>query len=562
MAAGPLPWNQVPPLVDHDPLASDPALRAALDAAGAPITGDLACLAIRVGSAPAAESARLADVHPPVLRSHDRGGARVDEVDVHPAWHALMDGAVTAGIAGHPWSAEAAPRAHLYRAAGFYLETQIESGHLCPVSMTYSAIPALRRAPDLAARFEPGLTSRVYEPGLRVPDGKAGLLAGMSMTERQGGSDVRANSTTAAPVDSAGERGYALTGHKWFTSAPMNDLFLTLAQTAAGPTCFLLPRVLPDGTRNALTLTRLKDKLGNRSNASAEIEYDGALAWRIGDEGRGVPTILQMVTLTRVDCVLGSAGQIRAALSEATHYAARRWAFGAPLVDQPAMTAVLADLAVESWAATLTALRLAELVDLAEAGGADAGGDVAGRARTLLRLAVPVSKFWVCKRAVPTIAEALECLGGNGFVETYPMARLLRESPLNSIWEGSGTVTALDALRAVGRDPGCAEAFLAEVTVGGTGSAEFAAALERLAAALRGTPGPADARPLAGLAARVFAASLLIRHAPAAVADLYCRTRLSLAGGDRVFGELPTAGRPLAGPPRRWWTAVTPRPAA
>ncbi len=551
MAAGPFPSNQVPPLEDHDPLASDPALRAALGAAGAPVTGDLAALALRVGSAAAVASARLADVHPPVLRTHDRAGRRVDEVDFHPAWHALMDGAVSAGIAGAPWSPVAGERAHLYRAAGFYLETQIESGHLCPISMTYSAIPALRLAPDLAARFEPGLTSTVYEPGLRDPERKAGLLAGMSMTERQGGSDVRANTTLALPAPAAGPGAYALTGHKWFTSAPMNDLFLTLAQTADGPTCFLLPRVLPDGSRNAVTLTRLKDKLGNRSNASAEIEYDGALAWRIGDDGRGVPTILQMVTLTRVDCVLGSAGQIRAALSEAAYYASRRWAFGAPLADQPAMTAVLADLALESWASTLTALRLAELVDLAEAGGRDAAA-----ARAVLRLAVPVSKFWVCKRAVPAIAEALECFGGNGFVETYPAARLLRESPLNSIWEGSGTVTALDALRAVGREPGSVDAFLAEVSVGGSGSREFESAVARLTRMLRGDPGPADARPLATLAARVFAAALLIRHAPQPVADLYCRTRLSLSGGDRVFGELP------ASPDVRALVhAITPRPA-
>ena len=525
--------NQVPPLVDYDPLACDPALRAALDAAGTPVSDDLAAVARRAGSATAAASAELANRYTPVLRTHDRAGNRADEVSFHPSWHALLDGAVAAGLAGAAWSPGAGHRAHLQRAAGFYLQTQIESGHLCPISMTYSAVPVLRLAPPLARRYESGLTSRVYDPGLRPADAKRGLLAGMSMTERQGGSDVRANATTAEPDPATSPEAYVLRGHKWFTSAPMNDLFLTLAQAPGGPTCFLLPRVLPDGTRNAFAITRLKDKLGNRSNASAEIEYGGAVAWRIGDEGRGISTILQMVTLTRVDCVLGSAGQMRAGLSEATHYAAHRRAFGARLVDQPAMTAVLADLALESWAATLTAMRLGELVDQAEA-----GGPAADAARRLLRLAVPVSKFWVCKRAVPIIAEALECLGGNGFVETYPLARLLREAPLNSIWEGSGTVTALDAVRALARESGAGGALLAEVRAASGQSAELDAATDRLEALLRSDPGPDRARELASLAARCFGASLLARLAPAAVANLYCATRLAWVG-DRALGELP-----------------------
>jgi putative acyl-CoA dehydrogenase len=529
--------NQVLPLAGHDVSAADPALRAALAAAGAPLGDELQSLAVDAGSAEVAEAVRLADTNPPVLRTHDRGGARVDEVDYHPAWHQLMARAVGAGLQAAPWSADAGDRAHLRRAAGFYLWTQTESGHLCPISMTYSAIPALRHNPDLSQQYEPGLSSRTYDFGLRPPLTKAGLLAGMSMTEKQGGSDLRAGTTRAVP-DSAGGDHYRLTGHKWFTSAPMNDVFLTLAQAPGGLTCFLLPRVLPDGTRNAMALQRLKDKLGNRSNASAEIEYDGAVGRRIGDEGRGVPTILEMVTLTRLDCVLGSAGQMRAALSQAAHYAAGRSAFGSRLVDQPAMTTVLADLAIESWAATVTALRLAALVDLSL--GPDEGGAASQQATALLRLALPVSKFWVCKRAVPMIAEALECLGGNGYVETYPMARLLRESPLNGIWEGSGTVTALDALRALGKSPASGDAFLAELGTATGNFADYDRAVGALTAVLRADIEQADARRVASLAARTLAASLLIRQAPTDVAELYCRTRLA-GHGDRVFGELPAA---------------------
>jgi putative acyl-CoA dehydrogenase len=321
----------------------------------------------------------------------------------------------------------------------------------------------------------------------------------------------------------------------------MNDVFLTLAQAPEGLTCFLLPRVLPDGSRNPILLQRLKDKLGNRSNASAELEYDGALGWRIGPEGRGVPTILEMVTLTRLDCVLGSAGQLRAALSQAAWYAAHRSAFGRPLVEHPAMTAVLADLAIESWAATLTAIRLADLVQLDQA---MPGGDLTSA--KLLRLALPVAKFWICKRAVPMIAEALECLGGNGYVEAFPMARLLREAPLNGIWEGSGSVTALDAVRALQRNPDSADALLGEIGKARGVSVPFDTALSTLEHALCVGIDPAEARIISSLAARLLAASLLIRQAPAEIADLYCDTRLG-GRGDRVFGELPASRYPLRG---------------
>ena len=539
--------NQVPPLVGYNVAAADPALHAGLTAAGTLLNADLQALATDAGSTEVAEAVRLADTNTPVLRSHDRAGIRIDEVDYHPAWHTLMSRAVSAGLQAAPWAPDAGTGAHLKRAAGFYLWTQTESGHLCPISMTYAAVPTLRHNPALAQRYEPGLRSRTYDFGLRPPSSKGGLLAGMSMTEKQGGSDLRAGSTHAAPEGNDDQ--YRLTGHKWFTSAPMNDVFLTLAQAPNGLTCFLLPRVLPDGTRNAIALQRLKDKLGNRSNASAEIEYDNAIGWRIGDEGRGVPTILDMVTMTRLDCVLGSAGQMRAALSQAAHYATQRSAFGLPLADQPAMTAVLADLAVESWAATVTAIRLAAVVEHS------IGGDENSTA--LLRLALPVAKFWVCKRAVPVIAEALECLGGNGYVETYPMARLLREAPLNGIWEGSGTVTALDALRALGRSPAPRAAFLAELATALGNSPDYDQAVRALADLLGGAPDPANARRVASLAARTLAASLLIRQAPTDVAELYCRTRLG-GTGDRVFGDLPAghAGRGL----RELVANVTPTP--
>ncbi|MFN8198115.1 MAG: acyl-CoA dehydrogenase family protein [Nakamurella multipartita] len=387
--------NVVDPLVGFDVAAADPALAAGLAAAGTAPTEPLRSLAVDAGAAEWAEQARLADRNPPVLHTHDRAGRRIDEIEYHPSWHRLMGRAVGAGLQAAPWAPDAGAHAHLHRAAGFYLWTQTESGHLCPISMTYAAVPALRHDADLAREFEPGLCSPEYDFGLRPAAAKRGLLAGMSMTEKQGGSDVRAATTRAVPAGDTGH--YRLTGHKWFTSAPMNDLFLTLAQAPGGLSCFVVPRVLPDGQRNALSVLRLKDKLGNRSNASGEIEYDGALARRLGEEGRGVPTILEMVTMTRLDCVLGSAGQIRAGLSQAAYYAAHRRAFGRRLIEHEAMAAVLADLAVESWAATLTGLRLADLVD-----------DRSPAAATLLRLALPAAKFWICKRAVPVLAEALE----------------------------------------------------------------------------------------------------------------------------------------------------------
>jgi putative acyl-CoA dehydrogenase len=371
----------------------------------------LGTLGALASSAEAREHARLADTHPPVLRTHDRYGHRIDEVEYHPSWHWLMGRSVGWGLHGRPWLAEPGSGAHVARAAGFYLMSQLEAGHCCPISMSYAAVPALRADPALSAAYVPGLQSQVYEFGLTDPSRKAGLLAGMSMTEKQGGSDVRAGSTTAAPV---ADGTYRLTGHKWFTSAPMNDLFLTLAQAPGGLTCFVLPRVLPDGTRNAIHLQRLKDKLGNRSNASAELEYTGATGWRLGEEGRGVTTIIEMVSMTRLDCVLGSAAVVRAALSEAAHHVAHRRAFGSVVGETPLMRTVIADLALESEAATALGIRLAGAVDRAE--------------HAFLRLALPASKYLVCKRAPAAVAEALECLGGNGYVEESGMPRLYREA--------------------------------------------------------------------------------------------------------------------------------------
>ncbi|HEY7147719.1 MAG TPA: acyl-CoA dehydrogenase family protein [Streptosporangiaceae bacterium] len=534
--------NQVPALAGHD-VAADQALLDAVarEGAGWALPG-LHELGLLAGSADTQELARLANEHPPVLRSHDRFGHRVDEAEFHPAWHQLMSVAVSHGLHAAPWAA-AAPGGHVARAAGFYVWTQAEAGHGCPVSMTYAAVPALRRQPELAARFEPLLTSATYDPGLRPPDGKAGLLAGMAMTEKQGGSDVRAGTTVARP----GADGYLLTGHKWFCSAPMSDLFLVLAQAPEGLTCFLLPRVLPDGTRNAMYLQRLKDKLGNRANASAEVEYDGAFAWRVGEPGRGVPAIIEMVSATRLDCVLGSAAAIRQACVAAVHHAAHRRAFGTALIGQPLMTAVLADLALEAEAATALAIRLAGAADRAARGDQEQAA--------LLRLALPAAKFWVCKRAPAVTGEALECLGGNGYVEESGLPRLYRDAPLNSIWEGSGNVTALDVLRALARSPGSADALLAEADLARGAGPRLDQAVTALRAALSEAAAAAGSQPdggaqplarrLAATISVVLSAALLARHAPAAVADAFCASRLGppaqdgLAGPAAPFGMLP-----------------------
>src|SRR6201996_3494534 len=477
------------------------------------------------GSEHAQEQGRLANENPPKLRTHDRFGHRIDEVEFHPAWHDLMTTAIEHGLHATPWL-DGRPGAHLDRAARFYLWGQAEAGHLCPVSMTYANVPALRHAPGLAERYQSLLAATEYNPSRRPAAAKRGLTAGRSMTEKQGGSDVRANTTTAART---ADGSYRVTGHKWFTSAPMGDLFMVLAQTAAGPSCFLLPKVLPDGTGNAMYLQRLKDKLGNRSNASAEVEYDDATAWLVGDEGRGVRTILDMVNATRLDCVLASATGLRLGVIHAAHHASRREAFGRKLVDQPLMANVLADLAIESEAATTVAMRLAAAADRA------ASGDEYEKA--FRRLALAATKYHVCKLAPAHAAEALECLGGNGSVGESGLPRLYREAPLQSIWEGSGNVAALDALRALTRQPKAAEAFFAELDKARGADRRLDDAVERLK---KDAADPAEqaARRLAESMAVTLQASLLIRHGHQAVADAFAATRLSAEGG-RAYGTLP-----------------------
>jgi putative acyl-CoA dehydrogenase len=528
--------NQVPPLTGHD-VADDPALLRAAEREGAGwASGDLHALGSLAGSPTTQEHARLANEHPPVLRSHDARGNRIDEVEFHPSWHALMATAVGHGLHGAAW-ADQSPGAHVARAAKFYIWAQAEAGHGCPISMTYAAVPALRQEPRLAHRFEPLLATRAYDPGLRTPEGKAGLLAGMAMTEKQGGSDVRANTTRAEPAPAEGDGAHVLTGHKWFCSAPMCDLFLVLAQAPAGLTCFLLPRVLPDGSRNAMRIQRLKDKLGNRSNASAEVEFDTALAWQVGAAGRGVPTIIEMVSATRLDCVLGSAASMRQGCVAAVHHASWRQTFGKDLISQPLMAAVLADLIVESEAATTLAVRLAGAAERAARGDAHEAA--------LLRVALPAAKHWVCKRAPAHVAEALECLGGNGYIEESGLPRLYREAPLNSIWEGSGNVTALDVLRALARGSEPADALFAELERAGGGDRRLDEACGRLRRLLPGLAAAGHdaeyaARRLAGMIAVTLQAALLVRHAPEAVADAFCASRL----GSGSSGS----GSPGAGP--------------
>ena len=512
-------FNQPRPLADINLFASDVAL---VEACGREGLGDgLHALGASLGSAQCLEDGVLANCFAPELDTHDRGGRRIDVVRHHEAYHRLMRRAVEAGLNAAAWT-RPARGAHGARAGGFYMQTQVEAGHLCPITMSFAATASLRHAPDIAADWLPKLHAPVYDPA-NVPAGaKAGVTIGMAMTERQGGSDVRANLTRAQPL---GEGGYAITGHKFFLSAPMSDAFLTLAQAPGGLTCFLAPRWRPDGRKNEIELVRLKQKMGNCSNASAETEWRGALGHRIGEEGRGVATIIDMVAITRFDCVVGSAAGMRWATAQAIDWARQRRTFGAVLASHPVMANVLADLAVECEAALVLAMRLARALDSGE--------------RALLRIALPLAKYWVCKRAPAHASEAMECLGGLGFMEDSPMPRLYREAPVNAIWEGSGNIQALDVARAIGRADGALEALFREID-----EARGAhRALDEEAAALRRDCSDAAgfetrARALCDRLAVALQASLLARAAPERIARAFVAGRLE-ARGAHHYGALP-----------------------
>jgi putative acyl-CoA dehydrogenase len=490
-----------------------------------------------VGGEPQQLWGRLANENKPILRTHDRYGNRIDEVEFHPAWHKLMQLGVEHELHSLPWTREE-PFAHTARAAMYMTAMQAEAGFACPITMTFAVVPALRAQPELAAEWEPLVTATTYDPRSIPAAEKGSAIAGMAMTEKQGGSDVRANTTFATPLNGGGAGGeYELIGHKWFCSAPMSDLFLVLAQTDDGLSCFLLPRILPDGSRNAFHIQRLKDKLGNHSNASSEIELHNAWARMVGEPGRGVPTIIEMVGHTRLDCVIGAAAGMRSAVVNATHHAAHRSAFGKLLIDQPLMRNVLADLCVESEASTALAMRLARAYDEAHADAA--AGEDGSDAQLFKRLATAVGKYWTCKRAPNHAFEALECFGGVGYVEESGMPRLYREAPLASIWEGSGNVMSLDVLRALTRSPRSLEVFLAEVEQAHGGDPRLDARVANLKDQFN-DPSTLEtrARRVVETMAVCLQGSLLVRHAPAAVADAFCASRIAGDGG-LEYGTLP-----------------------
>ena len=522
--------NQTPPLEGYDVFGADSALGEAVDREGAGwARTDLAALGTLAGTAGAQELGRLANENRPVLQTHDRYGHRIDVVEYHPAYHELMATALANGLHAGPW-ADPVPGAHVARAAKVIVWYQVDAGHICPVSMTYAVVPALRHQPEVARIWEPMICSTTYDPANLPATEKAGVTCGMALTEKQGGSDVRANTTRAVPTTDGTDGLYLLTGHKWFCSAPMSDAFLMLAQAPAGISCFLVPRWKPDGSRNPIRIQRLKDKLGDRSNASSEIELLDVWGQLVGEEGRGVRTIIEMVNHTRLDCILGSTSIMRQGVAQATWHTSHRVAFGRLLAEQPLMANVLADLAIESEAATASALRLARAFD---------AGDDDGHERLLQRLLTPIVKYWTCKRAPQHAAEALECLGGNGFVEDSGMPRLYRQSPVNGVWEGSGNVICLDVLRALAREPETLGAYWAEVGRAEGGDSRLARAIDDLHVDLAETAAlESRARSVVERMALVFQASLLVRFAPDAVADAFCGSRL-VGTGAATFGTLP-----------------------
>ena len=523
--------NQAPARTGIDEFAANPALVDAV-AAFAPTadTGKLHRIGRHVGTAEYQDNAQLANTVTPRHHPFDRWGNRVDDIEFHPAYHEIMGYSITEGLHTSAWAHPGAG-ANVERAAGFYLTGQIEPGHSCPVSMTHAIVPSLRHAPELAAQWEPKLLSTSYDPELRDPADKEGLIVGMAMTEKQGGSDVRANTTIAEPAPSFGEGVYALRGHKWFCSAPQSDAFLALAQAPEGLSCFWLPRILPGGERNAFLVQRLKDKLGNKSNASSEVEFDGALAWLVGEPGRGVRTVIDMVGRTRLDCVIGAAAGMRQSVAEAVWHARHRVAFGATLIDKPAMRGVIADLQLEAEAVTWTALRLAQ--------AHDDDGEAA-----LRRIATAVSKYWVCKRGPGHAHESLECLGGNGYTEDFPLARRYREAPVLAVWEGSGNVIALDVLRALARNPESATAFEAEIAAQRGKNPDFDTHAELTLALLADAArdplsAEAGARRLVESMALSFQAAVMLSDADPVVAEAFCAARLG-AGRGFEYGALNT----------------------
>ncbi len=517
-------------LVDTNLYLQDAALVDAVMREGAAWAhDDLTAFGALTGSADYLELGVQANRWGPELDTHDRFGNRVDLVRFHPAYHALMKTSIEHGLHASPWT-DPRPGAHVARAAHSYLHAQVDAGHGCPITMTFAAVPSLRTTPALAALWEPKITARVYDPRNVPAAQKQGLTIGMAMTEKQGGSDVRANTTRAHPLGQRGPgQAYELVGHKYFVSAPMCDAFLVLAQAPGGLSCFLMPRWRPDGSRNAMQVLRLKRKMGNVSNASSETELRGALAWMVGEEGRGVRTIIEMVAMTRFDCMVGSASGQRAAAALALHHCSIRSAFGRVLNRQPLMQNVLADLVLEHEGSLALAMRIARALDHR----ADAHEDA------LVRLVTAVGKYWICKRTPNHAYEAMECIGGSGVMEDSPLPRLFRESPVNAIWEGSGNVQCLDALRAMARTPDTVAAFFAEV-----GKARGAnPALDRWIDALgKEMRDLADleyrARDLVDRMALALQAALLVQHAPACVADAYCASRLT-GSGHGNYGALP-----------------------
>jgi putative acyl-CoA dehydrogenase len=535
-------FNQVAPFENVNLFGCDVALQEALMREGGGSAAEsLRTLGATLGRAETLDLGRQANANTPRLVAFDRAGQRIDEVEFHPSWHALMSMMIGGGAHASPWDSGLAG-AQVARAAQYMLFGQVENGAQCPVTMTYACVPALRQAPAIAAKWLPKILSRQYDPRSLPIEQKHGALIGMGMTEKQGGTDVRSNTTRARPMDAAeahrrfgadGEQAHIIVGHKWFFSAPQSDAHLILAQTddsgSAGLSCFFMPRFLPDGSRNAIRVQRLKDKLGNRSNASSEVEFCGAVAWPVGAIGRGIPTILEMGSHTRLDCVVGTAGGMRAALTHALHHARGRSAFGRKLAEQPLMQNVLADLALESEAATAFALRLARCYD----DGADPAQ------AHLARVLTPAGKYWLCKRGPTFGAEAMEVLGGNGYVEDAPLARLYREFPVNSIWEGSGNVMCLDVLRAFGKTPAARDALAFELALAGTGNADFAVCAERLLADLAGAQTDEfGARRLSERIVIAVQAALLLRHAPDFVSDAFVRSRIASDVGG-AFGRLP-----------------------